>query len=213
MNMRSICIGLAFLSLTGMAAADMISLESMQASSTEGLGTYTGTLNYTPSAHTTDLGTLLISLTNTTPTSTGGFITGLAFNVHSSDPAAAVSLIDETNPFMDIERVKAPPFGLFDHGAALGGSWAGGGSPLLGIAAGTSGTFTFQVVATDAQSLTASDFVGSSDNLADGFDFVVRFRGMAQGGSDKVPGRAAPSPGTVALMCLGAAAMTAFRKR
>src|SRR6185436_6508453 len=132
-------------------------------------------------------GTLVVSLANTTdPASLGGYITGFAFNFHSTDPSASLNLVAEDFHFAELADVSCPPFGVFDAGAALGGSWVGGGNPTRGIPVGASGTFTFDVSASDAQSLGAADFI-SSDPGRSAFAFVVRFRGFANGGSDKVP--------------------------
>lgn len=191
----------ALLALSKLAAADMISIQSLNDESAESLGSFTGSIQYTPSA--VNAGTLLVSLTNTTaPESMGGYITGFAFNFHSADPAAALSMVSATNPFLEITDVSCPPFGEYDKGAALGGSWVGGGRPLHGIPLGGTGTFTFAVSASDAQTLEAADFISDAPSRA-AFAFVVRFRGFTNGGSDKVPGSTVPAPGALALMGLG----------
>jgi MYXO-CTERM domain-containing protein len=38
--------------------------------------------------------------------------------------------------------------------------------------------------------------------VSDPYAFVVRFRGMAEGGSDKVPANQLPAPGAIALLGL-----------
>jgi MYXO-CTERM domain-containing protein len=195
----SACVAGAVLSLSQLAAADIISIQSLGQDSTSGLGSFTGSIQYTPSG--SNSGTLIVSLTNTTnPASLSGYITGFAFNFHSTDPSASLSLVAEDFHFTGITDVPCPPFGNFDAGAALGGNWTGGGNPTRGIPIGSSGSFTFDVTASDAQSLGAADFISSEPGRS-AFDFVVRFRGFANGGSDKVPG--IPSPGATALLSLG----------
>ena len=87
---------------------------------------------------------------------------------------------------------------------SLSGTWLGGGAPQPGIAIGNTETFTFNVTATDAASLTEGSFLEGPY----AFDFVVRFRGLNNGGSDKVP---TPTPGPVALA--GIAGLVATRRR
>jgi hypothetical protein len=93
-------------------------------------------------------------------------------------------------------------------GAAIGGNWLGGGSPLAGIAIGTTTTFVFTMTgaAMDLAMLTAEDCVGG-----DGYAMAVRFRGGAGGWSDKVIGCALPAPGAIAA--LAAAGLVGTRRR
>jgi hypothetical protein len=203
----------AFISLAQSARADFISIQSLNAQSTEGLGSFTGSMSYTPDPGNPALARLVISLTNTTaPASRGGFITGFAFNFDSSDPAATLTMESATYPFEEISDVSAPPFGTFDHGAALRGKWTGGGSPNPGIPIGASGIFTFDVAASDARTLSANDFIAAGEGIhgRSSFGLAVRFRGFNNGGSDKVPGGAVPAPGTLALIGLGG--FLAFRR-
>ena len=95
------------------------------------------------------------------------------------------------------------PFGQFDAGAALGANWSGGGSPLFGLAVGESGLFEFTITATDADLLSTANFYGAGD------EFAVRFRGLDNGGSDKL---VTPAPGTGALALLGLGLATRRRR-
>ena len=188
------------------AHAGFISIQSDASNSTEQLGSFTGSIDYTYGSGVN--GTLIITLTNTSLAANAGLITGFVFNIDSEDPEASAVLQDATHPFLDTQGGSASPFGDdFDAGAALGGSFLGGGSPNAGIAVGETGTFTFLVTAPDALSLTADSFI----NGPYAFDFIVRFRGFADGGSDKVPGMIVPSPGALAL--LGFAAFCGRRRR
>lgn len=146
-------------------------------------------------------GTLTLDLTNTTPGSVGGFLTGVLFNIDSADGAATASLFSTTDPdFLNTGPDSGAPFGMFDAGASLGGSWLGGGTPSAGIAIGATETFVWKVTAVDANALAAADFSleGSS-----AYNFLARFRGLGDGRSDKVP---VPTPGSFALLSLGALA-------
>lgn len=198
------CVAAAGLfGLAGGAGADIIAIMSDSANSTEQLGHFTGSVDYTPGT-----GVLVISLTNDAQTAAGGKITGFLFNIGGVDLAASAALNIATFPsFQDTGFDSAAPFGSLDAGAALGGSFLGGGSPNPGILIGQTGVFTFQVAATDAAGLSAIDFV---DGTAAPIDFVVRFRGFDNGGSDKVPG-ITPAPATAGL--LGVAGLVATRRR
>jgi hypothetical protein len=193
--------------LTGAASADIIQFTSDNALSTEALGSYEGSLDYDPSQ-----ARLTVTITNTSPAANGGFITGLAFRVDSTDPAAMAVLSTSSVPFSNIVNASAAPFGTYVGGAALGGDWLGGGSPQAGVGVGETATLVFSVTASDSATLTAIDFIEVSS--AAGPDFVVRFRGFADGGSDKVPGRpdeVVPSPGTLGV--LGGLGILARRRR
>jgi uncharacterized protein (TIGR03382 family) len=143
-------------------------------------------------------GTLTVSLTNMTSNSIGGYLTGFVFNINSTDGSASASLTSTTDSdFLDTGSENAAPFGMFDAGAAIGANWSGGGNPSNGIAIGVTETFVFSVSASDAGTLDAMSFVGLA-----GDDFAVRFRGLNNGGSDKLT-TTVPAPGTGALALLG----------
>ncbi|MCH8211676.1 MAG: hypothetical protein IIB99_09930 [Planctomycetes bacterium] len=165
-----------------------------------------------------DMGVLTVDLTNTTifpvgppKKDDGGFLTGFIFNIDSMDMAPSALLTSTTNAFfLDAQNQNGGPFGMpFVGGASLGGMFLDGGNPMDGLGIGESGTFTFDVTASDADSLSAADFVltGPFD-----FNFIVRFRGLGKGGefSDMVPGT--PAPGALALLGLGALAQRRRRR-
>lgn len=187
--------------IAGVASADVIPIAGDIGNSTEQTGaTFSGTLDYTFTG--ADMGTLIVSLSNDTPALVGGFLTGFVFNILSMDDNASASLLSATNAnFLDTGPESAPPFGDFDAGAALGADWTGGGSPNGGMGVGDFDVFTFKVTASDASALSAISFIGSGDDI----NFAVRFRGLTDGGSDKVPGVPAPGAGALALGALGLA--------
>lgn len=187
------CAVAALCASAGIASADVVNIFGAAGDSS-----FTGSLNYTPGT-----GTLVVSLTNTTPTA-GGFITGFVFNIDSADANASAVLQPGSSPFQGVQNASASPFGTFDAGAALGGNFEGGGNPTVGIAVGATRLFTFLVSASDSASLSASDFyTGGTPG------FVVRTRGLNNGGSDKIPG--VPAPG--ALTLAGLAGLAALRRR
>ena len=183
----------------GAAHADIINISGNIAASAEQTGAnFTGTIQYTPTS--ASAGVVTIMLNNMTPVNVGGYLTGFVFNVGSTDTNASATLTSTTNAnFLGLASHTASPFGAFDAGASLGANWQGGGSPAGGIAIGGSGTFTFNVSANDAQTLTAQSFLTGGPNA---YNFVVRFRGLENGGSDKVPAVPAPAAGALAAMTM-----------
>jgi len=186
-----------------LALAGPIDIQGDTGNSTEGLGDFTGTIDYTSTGG--DTGTLIIELTNTSDPSNGGFLTAFVFNINSSDDSASATLSSTTDDdFLNLtgDGLEAPPFGTFEAGAGLHGEFLGGGSPNGGIVVGDTETFTFDIVASDADTLESRDFVLGPNE----FDFVVRFRGFEDGGSDKVPGvpvNIIPLPAPIALAGIG----------
>ncbi len=189
---------LVSMALPGIAQAAFSStgFVSNGASSTSMLGAFAGSMSYTSSTATA--GTLTINITNTTPASTGGFITGLVFNIPGQGGSATLTSASKSS-FLNTGSESGQPFGTFEAGAAIGASFLGGGSPTSGIAVGQTGTFVFAVTSSIAGSILAADFINPSGNKP---NFVVRFRGMECDGSDKVPGQV-PAPAAAGLLALG----------
>jgi len=190
------------LGVSAAAYAGPVNIQADMGNSTEGLGDFTGTVEYTFTGGNT--GTLVVELTNTSNVANGGYLVAFVFNINSSDAGASATLSSTTDgDFLNItgSGLEAPPFGTYEAGAGLNGTFLGGGSPIPGIAVGATETFTFDVVASDASTLDTMDFLsGSSD-----FDFVVRFRGFENGGSDKVPATTTiiPLPAPIVLAAIG----------
>lgn len=178
-------------------SADVIAINGSVNDSTERTGSnFSATLDYAYQGG--NEGRLNIRMTNTTPMDVGGFLTGFLFNVDSGDPFAVIALVTGAQNFNDGAGDSGNPFGSsYDGGARVGNGWEGGGNPSQGLAIGATGDFGFRVTASDASALTASSFINGPYR----FDFVVRFRGLNDGGSDKVP---VPAPGAAALLALGA---------
>lgn len=188
----------AAIALSGSAYAGTVPIVSDGANSAGGVGSYTGSLSYNAATFK-----LTIVLTNTTPT---GLITGVVFNIGGADPNASAMLVSAPNASWEgmPGPINGQPYGSFDAGAALGGSFEGGGSPNAGIGSGLMGTLVFMISATDAALLTETSFI-SSMNSTSHADFVVRIRGITgEVTSDKVPGLvAAPLPTPASLGAAG----------
>lgn len=169
--------------------------------------TFTGTLDYAPQTSTTGL--LTVVLTNTTEVALNSRLTAFVFNAGSAASPTAALLTSTGVTFTNLSGASASPFGSpFLGGATSGGGFEGGGPPSNGLAPGQTGTFTFQITSTSAPTLTASDFLtGPYDQ-----NFVVRFRGLADGSSSKIPAVLVPTPGTGALALVGVLTMSR-RKR
>lgn len=191
------------------ATADIVHFTADQTNSTENTGVdFNGSVEYDFIGGTS--GQLTISLTNTTDPVIGGFLTGFVFNINSTDPSASAVLDATSNPnFIGMQNVSGSPFGMFDAGAAVDGNFEGGGSPADGLAIGETGTFVFDLSASDAFSLTAMSFLTGPNE----FNFIVRMRGVGVGGedSDKVPVVVTPAPGALALLAL--AGVVGVRRR
>jgi len=188
------------------------------------LGSFTGTFDYT--AINDSSGTINIALFNTSPAANGGSLTGFVFNIPLPGDVTAAPLTSSDADFDEIggpafdDSVNGAPFGNFDIGASTGNGFEGGGSPAFGIAAGSMGTFSFALTGTGLGGLTALDFLSTLSvppGAGEGVQsFVVRFRGFEDEGSDKVPadfGTPIPEPGTVLLLSLGLASLSARRLR
>jgi MYXO-CTERM domain-containing protein len=201
-RMGALFAGCAITLFAPVAAADIIDIGGDTSNSTEGLGDFSGTIEY--NFDSGDMGSLIVSLTNTSNPANGGYITGFVFNINSTDDDAMAELLSGTHPFVGVADENGAPFGTFDAGAALGGNWEGGGSPNSGIAVGDTGIFNFKITAADAMTLAAMNFITGPNE----FNFVVRFRGFVNGGSDKVP---VPAPAALAL--LGLAGLASRRRR
>ena len=187
------------------------------------LGSFSGSFDYTATDDTT--GTVTVVLDN--DSLTAGWLTAFLFNVPAGADVDSV-LFSSTNPNFALlgafdsfdNGENGSPNGQFDIGASTGGGYQGGGSPLLGIAQGGSATFTFVLTGSGLGSLTTDSFLSTlSEGPGDGEgaeDFVTRFRGFPDAGSDKVPNDGGtppvPEPGTLSLLGLGLVSLAARRR-
>jgi hypothetical protein len=190
------------------SSASVLAITSNGSLSTEGLGAFTGTLDYNFIGGNT--GTLQVSLANTTPGTIGGYITAFMFRTPTDLGSFSSSLTASDYPMMTNipAGTSGAPWngtGSWMGGAGINGSWLAGGSPEGGVAVGSTGHWTFTITGANASMLDSDSFV-SGDDVSDPYAFIVRFRGMAlpdgSDGSDKVPANQLPAPGAVALVGL-----------
>lgn len=202
---RTVAAAFAAICVCASAQAAPVLITGDVAASAEQTGAnFTGSVEYVFDSGST--GYLTIELENTSGALVGGFLTAVIFRFDSADAGAAAVLTSSTRPAMvDTGVDSGSPFGTFMGGAAVGGSFLGGGAPSGGIAVGASATFNFTITASDASSLTSMDFVFGSSTP----QMLVRFRGLNDGGSDKVP--VVPAPASLALV--GLAGLVATRRR
>ncbi len=196
MNTGTLCVLAATLAATaGVASADTVDFMSDSSSTTNSSWTgaeVTGSIEYSYTSGSN--GVLTFSVTNTSDSSVGGFLTGLVFNIDSADSGASATLSSTTDSdFQNTGTEAANPFGTFDAGAALNANWTGGGNPSRGLGIGSSLTLVFNVMASDASSLTAMSFLGDGDDIA------LRFRGLNNDASDKLLGMEDPELNVVPL--------------
>lgn len=194
MNARSLALpGLAAAALA-VGASQAVAADSFDFGGTGSTGvSFSGMVTYDPLAAYE----LTISLANTTSAAIGGFLTGLAFDLPDG---TSIANYTSSHAGMTLQSdASVVPYGTRDYAVALDGDWLGGGSPLGGVAAGTNGSWSFDL----------SNAPGSL-TLAD-LNMVGRFRGLANGDSDKVP--AIPEPQTWAMMMAGIALLGFMKRR
>ncbi len=155
----------------------------------EGLGSYTAEFEFSYDSIDNTLAAIDITLENTSDPANGGYITGFVFNLPEAWPGANVTFEADYSDFELMTNPSANPFGDFDLGAALDASFVGGGAPQGGIGVGETGQFTFNFDSDESLAAFAdSDFLSQySTGGSYSANFLVRFRGFDNDGSDKVP--------------------------
>jgi|APFre7841882793_1041355.scaffolds.fasta_scaffold17842_1 hypothetical protein len=198
--------------VAGTAHGSIVSFVSVPEYSDPGF--YTGTMDYACPGKEQTLGTLTVTLNNTTSLENEGWLTGFAFNIV---PSVTLALTSGLSGWGGMSGVNGTGFGQpYDFGAGVGGVFNGvpNNDVDLGIAAGASGTFEFSVAGdlSTLCSLTSASFFDDSKDYA----LVARFMKFAHGnafsggdnedrGNAKIPAQT-PAPGALALLALSSIA-------
>jgi|GEM_PF-1066181 len=188
--------------------------------STEELGSFTGEFKY--NLISSSKAEIDVSLKNTSDPLNDGFITGFVFNI----PSYLESIIDNTFSITDMSfysgdfdsfeliggeinnDISGAPFGHFDIGASLPNSFLSGNPPHEGIGVGQENLFSFLFESSsDLTALSEESFLNEYSNGSEEF-MLVRFKGFADEGSDKVPAGSVsinptPEPSTLVLLAAG----------
>lgn len=160
-----------------------------------------------------------VSVENTSDVTTGGYLTAFGFNSfgatlddYSGDYAALESFEDTTLNEFKFDGIAL----VLDVGAGTGGQYEGGGEPNGGIAIGDTGNFLFKLASTGTASY-FDELFASDAALA-----AVRFRGLTNGGSDKLTNNCiygectttvVPLPAAGWLLLGGIGGLAALRRR
>lgn len=203
------------------AQAGAVGFQS-DASTGSGLGSYSGSLNYTYDS-VTRRGTLSVTLKNTSTPANGGYLTGFGLNI---DGAARGALTGEpaSSAWRNLSGSNAlvlNPYGLFELGASTSDRLTANTNARSGLAVGDERTFAFMIRGAEASSLTSQDFFSESSTGARGTTpaqvFVARFGAFDGRGSDKVGAivRIVPLPaaGYAGLLLLGGLGVLQRRRR
>jgi hypothetical protein len=163
--------------------------------------------------------TFTVTIDNTTASPVpGGALTAFAFNLPWYVTAVTVgsSSFSDNNLYLNVNTPGA--FGTFDVGLSTGnGSWQGG-TVAEGVAAGATGTFTFNLTGnftgiTSGQ-LTAA-FYGSLSTIGPNDTagiFAARFQGLP-GSDTQISTAVVPEPSSIAMAALGLGALGVYARR
>lgn len=203
------------------ASAGTMSISFGSAQGLEGLGSFTGSMQWSYAGGNATRGYLSISLKNTS--SIHGYLTAFALNgpktgftyglQSTSAPAEFFGMIGGgANP---TGTISAAPWNKYVLGASTSSSWLGGGSPLKGLDVGETGNFIFNVDAS-ASLLAGLDVLSFFASNNGNPEMAVRFRGFDNGGSDKVAAQeltVVPVPMPAVLAAAGLLGAAALRRR
>lgn len=218
----ALLVGLAALASPGSARAAFVKADSsiniVNANNVYGGGTFTGTLSVDNNG--ANSASVRITLTNTATVASGLHLDSVAFSLPTGASVSSVTLTKSAGLSSNWQVNGGPPaggnfsndistgpFGNLDFGAGVGPTWHTSGTVTDGLkpgsVSGSTGTFTFDLVGTGLNALTADALLAAlSDNGTAGP--AVRYRSTLGGSGDKVltmqkalPPPPPPPPGVV----------------
>jgi hypothetical protein len=202
MKMLQIVASAAALSLGASAFAAPVTVDFSSTESVRGLDSFTGTAVYDSTSDK-----LTIDITNTSKAP----LTAFAFDTEAGDKATYERA--KKSPWKNEPNkkgvVNAKPFGKYDAGAAVNGTW-GSLAGKKGLAAGASEVFVFDITGTNASTLTTTDFFSDTSKP----EIVATFAGIRHHKPDRAggvghaviadsvtpPGGSTPAPGGAPIL-------------
>ena len=230
MRRLAICSAILGALLLAPSAVLAVPIAISGSAGTDGLGSFTGTFDYIPIDDFS--GTLIVALTNTSPAANGGFITAFVFNIPDGVDVGAGTTLAPSSASLRCSSADPPATDSFNNSVTGVSLWrlrhrCGSRRQLAEVAAARPTGSPWEAPEPSSSTWRAP---GSTPARAGRFPehalercqrrmgeqaFVVRFRGFEDGGSDKVPmdtlGEPIPEPGTMILLSLGLASLSARR--
>jgi len=190
----ALLVGLAALASPGSARAAFVSADSSiniaNTGNVYGGGNFTGTLAVDNNGPTS--ASVRITLTNTATVASGLYLDSVAFSLPTGATVSSVTLTKSAGLSSNWQVNGGPPaagnfsndistgpFGNLDFGAGIGPTWHTSGTATDGLkpgnVSGSTGTFTFDLVGTGLNAITADALLAAlSDNNSAGL--AVRYR-------------------------------------
>lgn len=209
--MKGIAMALVATLVASAAQGDMVT-SFTSSPGLVGQGAFDGSVSWDYSG-TGRVGSLVVTLGNTSETELGGYVTAFGFNVVDGLHLKFQRRMSEniSRRWRMVRRVEVDPLGTLDFGLSLTKRFRGRGDAAEGLATGMERSFTFRVRGAESllQELTPLSFLDESGGQR---AFVAHYRGFSDGSTDLV-GAALPAPGALPLLAMGFGAMRRRRTR
>jgi len=208
----ALLVGLAAFASPGSARAAFVSADSsiniVNTGNVYGGGNFTGSIAVDNNGPT--MASVRITLTNTATVASGLHLDSVAFSLPTGASISSVTLTKSAGLSSNWQvnggppaagdfnnDVSTGPFGNLDFGAGIGPTWHTSGTATDGLkpgnVSGSTGTFTFDLVGTGLNAITADALLTAlSDSGSAGLG--IRYRSPAGGNGDKVRAKKTSSP-------------------